>query len=130
MNNKEHAELFLKENKQLLEEVVNDLLQDLTFDEEEEIHIVHETNEIFTTKMLDQVIANKISEYNEFSYRKKWLINNKVYFMLLPEEVRERRLVEHKKKVNKMRIKNLNKKKYAKQKAKKAKKPIKGKIEE
>lgn len=110
MNNKEQVAKFLEENKLLIEELAQELLGKINYDKQQGIHLLNETGEVFTKKMLDKEIGQKFEEYNDFSYRKKWMVNNKIYFMLLPEDERQRRLTEHKKKVNKMRIANLDKK--------------------
>ncbi len=109
MNNKEQAQKFLDVNKEAINTLVTELLEKITYNHDEKVHLLNEGEEVFTNKMLDNEIGKCFDEFIELPYRQKWIINNKIYFMLLPVEERITRLKDHKKKVNKKRIKKINK---------------------
>lgn len=120
MSNKELAQQFLTENQETIKTLVEQLQSSTEYDVNDKIHRVLENGEIFTNKMLESEIGRHFEEFQSLPYRQKWLIVNKIYFMLLPSEERALRLKDHKKKVNKNRIKKINKKRKANKAKKKA----------
>jgi len=120
MSNKELAQKFLTDNEEVISTMTKELIAKVEYNSTDKLHQVIESGEIFTNKMLEEEIGKQFSEFPTLPYRQKWIIVNKIYFMLLPIEERELRLKEHKKKVNKNRIKKINKKRKIKKAAKKA----------
>jgi hypothetical protein len=124
MNNKEQARKFLEDNKETIETMVENLLEKVNYNIEEKVHFVNENNEVFTSKMLEVEISEIFSDYLEIPYRQRWIITNKIYFMLLPDEERTARLKDHRKKLNKTRVKKINKRRKTQKKKKNSKKEI------